>query len=72
MIQMNRKKNHSTDQKISMNETAATIKASSSALCSVTGGTDSTTGRQRGHHHLPVIHSSHLVANCVRDPHPNG
>src|SRR5215218_4601513 len=29
MIQMNRKKNHSIDQKISMNETSATIMASS-------------------------------------------
>jgi hypothetical protein len=29
MIQMNRKKNHSIDQKMSMNETSATIMASS-------------------------------------------
>jgi hypothetical protein len=29
MIQMNRKKNHSTDQKMSANETSATIMASS-------------------------------------------
>ena len=29
MIQMNRKKNHSIDQKMSMNETSATIIASS-------------------------------------------
>jgi hypothetical protein len=32
MIQMNRKKNHSIDQKMSMNETSATIMASSLSL----------------------------------------